>query len=234
MVEKLWCCVKKIKIKRYRKTRWFLLIASICIVIYVMMQGFNHYIEPQLLAVAKQHTGFAINNIVKEVLADMEYETADLYQIEKNNSDEITDITFDSRKLNELLYSSLNTIDESLLAAQDGKADPTTKNVFYEDGILYQVPIGYLTRLFFLYDKGPTLDVHMKVLNDVTGDIKTDIESYGMNSAMVKISLVIRVDAKVITFVSASELQNECEIPLVLQVVNGKVPSYAPYTMKGN
>ena len=190
--------------------------------------------EPQLLAAAKQHTGFAINNIVKEVLADMEYDTDELYHIEKNSADEIVDITFDSRKLNELLYSSLNTIDESLLAAQDGKQDPTTKDVFYEDGILYQVPLGYLTHLFFLYDKGPAINVHMRMLNDVTGDIKTDIQAYGINSVMVNISLVVKVNAQVITVLSTSELENECEIPLVLQIINGKVPTYSPYISSGN
>lgn len=198
-----------------------------------MFQGFNHYMEPQLLAVAKQHTGFAINNIVKEVLADMEYRTESLYKVEKNSNDEIINITFDTWKLNELLYSSLNTIDESLLAAQDGKEDPTTKDVFYEDGVLYQVPLGYLTHIFFLYDKGPNINVHMKMLNDVTGEIKTSIEEYGINSVMVNISLIVRVDAQVITVLSTNEIQNECEIPLVLQIVNGKVPSYSPYMSSG-
>lgn len=234
MQERRYYSVKKIKIKKYRKIRWILLIIAIVMALYYVFQGFNHYMEPQLLAVAKQHTGFAINNIVKEVLADVQYDTKSLYNVEKNGNDEIINITFDTWKLNELLYSSLNTIDESLLAAQDGKADPTTKDVFYEDGVLYQVPLGYLTHLFFLYDKGPNINVHMKMLNDVTGEIKTSIEEYGINSVMVNISLVVRVNAQVITVLSTNEIQNECEIPLVLQIVNGKVPSYSPYMSSGN
>lgn len=195
-----------------------------------IISNFNHYIEPQLLAIAKQHTGFAINNIVKEVLANMEYDTDSLLHINKNADGEITSIEYDSYKLNQLLYSSLNTIDKSLLAAQDGKKDPTTKDVFYEDGVLYEIPIGYLSHIFFLYDKGPKLRVRMRMLNDVTGDIKTESKAYGINSTLIQISLVVKVNAQVITFLSTSEMESSCSIPIVVQVVNGKVPALTPYT----
>lgn len=191
---------------------------------------FNRYMEPRLLAIAKQHTGFAINNIVKEVLADIEYDTEDLYHIQRSDNGDITSIEYDSYKLNQILYSSLNTIDESLLAAQDGKKDPTTKDVFYEDGVLYEVPVGYLTHIFFLYNKGPKIKIRMKMLNDVTGEIKTESKPYGVNNTMIRISLVVKVNAQVLTFLSISEMENSCEIPLVIQIVNGKVPSILPYT----
>lgn len=221
--------MKKVKIKKFKKIR----IAAICIVIllvcFYIVRSFNHYIEPQLLAIAKQHTGFAINNIVKEVLADLEYDAGSLFHINKNTDGEITSIEYDSKKLNRLLYSSLNTIDKSLLAAQDGKKDPTTKDVFYEDGVLYEIPIGYLSQLFFLYDKGPKMQVRMRMLNDVTGEIKTESKPYGINNTLIQISLVVHVDAQVITFLSTSEMKNTCELPLVVQVVNGKVPTITPY-----
>lgn len=222
--------MKKVKIKRFKKTR----IACVCIVVVLVcsmiVRNFNRYMEPQLLAIAKQHTGFAINNIVKEVLADMEYDADSLLHINKNADGEITSIEYDSYKLNQLLYSSLNTIDKSLLAAQDGKKDPTTKDVFYEDGVLYEIPIGYLSHIFFLYDKGPKLHVRMRMLNDVTGEIKTESKAYGINSTMIQISLVVKVNAQVITFLSTSEMESSCELPIVVQIVNGKVPAITPYS----
>lgn len=195
--------------------------------------AFNRFTEPQLQAIAKQHVSFAINNIVKEVLADMEFNQEDIVKVNKDN-DHITSIDYDSYKLNQILYAALNTIDESLLAAQDGKKDPTTKDVFYEDGVLYEIPVGYLTHLYFLYDKGPKIRIRMKMMNDVTGEIKTTTEPYGINSTMVKISLLVHVDAQVLTFLSTGELTSSCEIPLVLQIVNGKVPDVSPYSINGS
>lgn len=199
-----------------------------------MITAFHHTFEPQLQAIAKQHTGFAINNIVKEVLSDMEYKSEDLLRVERNSANQITSVEYDSAKLNALLYSALNTIDESLLAAQDGKKDPTTKEVFYEDGILYEVPIGYFTKTYLFYDKGPKVKIRMKMLNDVTGEIKTEAKPYGINNTMIKISLVIHVDAQVITFLSVSEYKTKMELPIVIQVVNGDIPEITPYVLTNN
>ena len=44
------------------------------------------------------------------------------------------------------------------------------------------------------------------------------------------VSLVVKVNAQVITFLSTSELETKTEIPLVVQIVNGQVPDFAPYS----
>lgn len=186
--------------------------------------------EPQLQAVAKQHAGFAINTIVQKVIANIEYDANSLYSIEKDSQGNIVQVQFNSYEMNQLLYKMLETIDASLLAAQDGEKDPTTDQVFYEDGVLYEVPIGYFTNLFFLYSKGPKLKVKIRMMNDVTGELKTSVEEYGINSSLVKISLSLKFDAEVLTLFSSSSLQDENEIPLVIQVISGNVPSYVPYT----
>lgn len=223
-------CMRKIRHIRFKKQK-IILLCFLCIaIIGYSVHAFNHFTEPQLQALAKQHVGFAINNIVKEVLSHTKFDHDDLVQVHKSG-DSITSVDYNSYKLGQILYAALSTIDASLLAAEDGKKDPTTKNVFYEDGVVYKVPAGYFTHIFFLYDKGPTLHIKMKMLNNVTGEIKTKQEPYGINSTMVTISLVIRIDAQVLTFLSTTPLTTKCEIPVVIQVINGKVPNYVPYSI---
>lgn len=222
--------VKKIKKKKGRKIKLLAILVLLGMMTFYSLKSFNRTIEPQLQAMAKQHAGFAINNIVKEVLSHMDYDSSEFLKVDRDGNQQITSIEYDSDRLNSVLYSALNTIDASLLAAQDGEKDPSTKEVFYEDGILYEVPLGYFTHLYFLYDVGPNIKVRMKMLNDVTGEIQTEATSYGINSTLIKISLTIKVDAQAITFMGAQEYQYETQIPLVVQVVNGKVPSYTPYT----
>lgn len=223
--------LRKIKKIKAKKTKFIILALVLLISTWYLVHSFNSIMEPQLQAIAKQHTGFAINNIVKEVLADMEYDTNDLLKIERNEAQEITSVEYDSKRLNQILYSALNTIDESLLAAQDGKQDPTTKEVFYEDGILYEIPLGYFTKSYLFYDHGPKIKVRMKMLNDVTGEIKTKAEAYGINNTLIQISLNVHVDAQVITFMSAKEYKTSMELPLVVQVINGNVPDMSPYAL---
>ena len=66
-------------------------------------------------------------------------------------------------------------------------------------------------------------------MNDVTGEIKTSVEPYGINSSLLKITLLLKIDAEVLTLLSSSSLQDENEVPLVVQVISGNVPSYTPY-----
>lgn len=224
--------MKKIKRIRAKKTKALAVFFVLCIGSWYLMHSFNRFVEPQLQAIAKQHTGFAINNIVKEVLADMEYDSNDFLKIERNANAQVTSVEYDSNKLNQMLYSALNTIDASLLAAQDGKKDPTTKEVFYEDGIIYEIPLGYFTKTYLFYDRGPKIKVRMKMLNDVTGEIKTEAKAYGINNTLIRISLFVHVEAQVITFMSANEYECSMELPLVIQIVNGDVPQITPYSMK--
>lgn len=224
--------MKKVKLKKFKKVRRIGISIIIFLLFIISTRSFNRYIEPQLLAIAKQHTEFAINNIVKEVLSDMNYTPEQLYESHANNAGEIVRIDYNSHTLNKLLHSALNTIDKALIAAQDGKEDPTTKNVFYEDGVLYEIPLGYVTNIFFLYDKGPKVNVRMRMLNDVTGEIKTESKPYGINNTMLEIKLAIKVKAQIITFLSTTEMESICELPLVVQIINGKVPDMIPYTAK--
>lgn len=185
--------------------------------------------EPRLEALAKQHVSFAINNIAKQVLKDMEYDSESFIKPTLDENGNMISISYDSYELNQVLYNALSTIDESLLAAQDGKKDPITNEVFYENGIFYRIPVGALSGVPFISNMGPSIPVKMQLINDVTGRIEISSEAYGVNNTMIQISLKISIDAQAVTVLNVSSIQMEMEIPIVMQLVNGKVPSYLPY-----
>ncbi len=220
---------RKKKKRKLKLSFWkavFLLFAALAI---YTIRNFNVYMQPRLEALAKQHVSFAINNIEKQVLKNLEYDPDTFILPSYDEKGNIISISYDSYQLNQILYSALNTIDDSLLAAQDGREDPITHEVFYENGIFYRIPVGALTGIPFLANFGPSIPVKMQLLNDVTGRINITSEAYGINNTMIKISLVISVNAQVVTVLNVSEIQLETEIPIVMHLVNGKVPSILPY-----
>ena len=100
-----------------RKTHWlrnrFLLITAILSGLFVLwIRSLNDYMEPRLQAIAKQNVIFAINNITQAVLADMEYDPSSLIHVTTLPDGTISSIEYDSYRLNQILYTSLNTIDE--------------------------------------------------------------------------------------------------------------------------
>lgn len=221
--------MRRVRIKKYKNVKRTLIVAVAGFLVYGMFLVFNRCIEPQLNAFARQHAGFAINNIVKQVINNLEYDPENLYKTRIGENGEITQVVFDSYQLNQLLYEALDTIDTSLKAAQDGKKDPVTQSVYYEDGIVYEIPIGSLSNIFFLANKGPKLKVHIRMFNDVGGEIETKIEPYGVNSSLVSIILKVEIEAEAITMMSITPFKESSEIPLVVQVISGKVPSYNTY-----
>ncbi len=116
------------------------------------------------------------------------------------------------------MYSALDTIEVSLHAAQDGEEDPLIKEVFYDDGIVYKIPIGYLTGVYMFHDAGVQIPVRMRILNEVTGQIKTETKPYGVNNTVMIINLQIQVHAQAVTFLGVDSFEMSTEIPLAIQL----------------
>lgn len=193
------------------------------------VNSLNTYMEPRLQAIAKQNVIFAINNITQAVLKDIEYDPNTLISVDKNPEGTISSIQYDSYTLNQILYTALNTIEESLNESDDGLVHPDGEEIFFKNGAVYECPIGYLTKIPFLSNVGPRIPIRLKMLNDVTGEIKVDSQPYGMNNTLVKVVMKVSVKTQVITVLTTSEMESQTEIPIILQVVNGKVPEVAPY-----
>ncbi len=223
-----------IKDKRFRKQKYIAILVIVVFLVFGLLYRMNTMIEPQLQAAAKQYTGSAINRIVKKVLSKLDYQSDSLYTLYRNDKGEISDILYDSYQLNQLLYSALDTIEVSLHAAQDGEEDPLVKEVFYDDGIVYKIPIGYLTGVYMFHDAGVQIPVRMRILNEVTGQIKTETKPYGVNNTVMIINLQIQVHAQAVTFLGVDSFEVSTEIPLAIQLVQGNIPAYINYLPSDN
>ncbi len=218
-----------IRDKKFRKQKYIVLFIISMLLLSGLLYRVNVMMKPQLQAAAKQYTGSAINRIVKKVLTKLEYQSDALYQLYRNDEGEISDIQYDSYALNQLLYAALDTIEASLHAAQEGKEDPLVKEVFYDDGIVYKIPIGYLTGIYMFHDFGIQIPVRMRVLNEVTGRIKIETKPYGVNNTVMMINLQIQIHAQAVTFLGVDAFEMSTEIPLAVQLVKGDVPAYINY-----
>lgn len=219
---------------RKKRTHWLrnrILFVSILLLFLFSwwIQSLNTYMEPRLQAIAKQNVIFAINNITQAVLSDLEYDPNTLIQVDKNKDGAILSIQYDSYTLNQILYTALNTIEKNLEESDDGKLYPDGEEIFFKNGAVYECPIGYLTKIPFLSNVGPRIPIRLKMLNDVTGEIKVDSQPYGINNTLIKAYMKISVKTEVITVISTSEMETQTEIPIILQVVHGKVPEVLPY-----
>ena len=226
MFDLAWKRKKRCFSYRKRRIRRRLTLAAICVALigYGVIRAFNEWIEPQLQVVARQQSSIALNNITTRIIASMTYDSRSLVRIERDEQGYITTLDVDTNALNELLYEMLQTVDASLEAAQEGKNDPTLDQTLYETGVLYQLPLGYLTHLPFLSSVGPKIDIRFRMMNDVRGYFRLNCEPYGLNNTLLRLDLVIELKAEVLTVLSISEYAHTIELPIVMEIIHGQVP----------
>lgn len=210
-----------------------MLLAALCsaAIAYGGVRAFNRWIEPQLQVIARQQSSIALNNITTRILASMTYDSSALVRIERDEQGYITTLDMDTNALNELLYEMLRTVDASLEAAQEGENDPTLDQTLYENGVIYQLPLGYLTHLPFLSSVGPKIDIRFRMMNDVSGHFQLNCEPYGLNNTLLRLDLVIELKAEVLTVLSISEYAHTIHLPIVMEIIHGQVPqAYQSWT----
>ena len=189
----------------------------------------NEWIEPQLQAYAKQQVRLAINHVVSTVLEHISYDTSTLIEVEKDEQGNAISREYNSNALNKILNQALESIHLSLLAAQNGEKDPMLNKIFFNEGIIYQLPIGYLTNISFLSSSGFKIPIKMRTLNDVSGELHIINEPYGYNNTMIKIMLELEIQAQVITVLNIEKINVHKEIPIIIQVIQGEIPDYIPF-----
>jgi len=141
-----------------------------------------------------------INNSIHEYTGKNDIN--DLFIVRYNNSGEIILIDFDSKKSSEILRNITNLIEYSLKKIEEGNVE-ILKN-YYSDynynllkrGIVVEVPFGASFNSSFLNNIGPKIPVHISFARSVETGFSTDVVEYGMNNALLKLNINIKITHK--------------------------------------
>ena len=74
-------------------------------------------------------------------------------------------------------------------------------------------------------DLGPKIPVKASVIGNVTSNIKTDLEEYGINNTLLKIYINVEININFIMPFVSQNIKVENEVPLVVKLINGRIPS---------
>ena len=111
---------------------------------------------------------------------------------------------------------------ENLPYLDDIEYDPTAM----EDngGIVFFVPLGQATNIPLLGNLGPKIPIRFHVIGNVQSNIIREIKEFGINSAMVDISIMIKVNVQVIVPLATKTTTIEQKIPVAMGIISGQVP----------
>ena len=149
-----------------------------------------------------------IEEIIKEEVVDKNY---DLFY-DSVSKDGVVISSFDVNKANIILSDTL----KSLRQISDDFSEEAKFTV--------NVPVSYLfiPSSYILSDV--KLNVSTSSLLYYDAKLKTDVKEYGINSSLVTLSIEINISYQVIVPLMFNVVENQIEVPLAIEVINGKVP----------
>lgn len=203
--------MKKLRKRRQKlpKIKVFALIALvISISIYI-----DICLRPLVITVAQYRIqnliSKAVNNAIITVMEETQYTYEDLVDIVKNDRQEILSVNYNSLHINKLRSELVKaTIDEA-------QKLPVT-NVY--------IPIGNITNIDILQNKGPKLKFTITPSSYVEADVESVFQHTGINQINHQIFIILKVTANALIPNYSTSVYSENKVCVAETVIIGKVP----------
>ncbi len=227
------------KFSRHRKFSIFIYsLVGIIIFTSLLLYYVGNKMWPVLVRYAKTDANHVITEVAnqavqKEIIQLLSDE--ELFVVEKETDGTITMIDFDSVILNQLLQKTNTIIQSYLLAVEEGNVDFLKENNITLDNVLLQklaegrialVPMGIATGNALLANLGPKIPVRIHFIGNVSSHVKSKVENYGINNALLSSYIQVSITAEVILPLSIDQIDLTIDIPLSIKMIQGKVPTY--------
>lgn len=200
--------------KKLKKITIILMIVLLITTIFLII-FYNKKMKPRLMSIAKikcKKIGIELisNNVMNSISNYLD--DNNLFEIVKNDKGNIETIDYNSKVINDILSISSKIGINNLKKLEEDK-----------DGIVTYLPLGIVTNNIFLEDKGPKIPIRLYLDGNVLTSLKTDIKEYGIDSALIEISIRIEANVKVIIPFESKEINIVNEIPISIKIVKGNV-----------
>lgn len=216
-----------------KKIIFVFLILTIFTVLSVSM--FGKLIDDKMADYVTEEVDKVSKILIRKILNDNfwnDISLDDLFVVNKNESGEIDLIDLNTKKVNDILGKSnsiilyyFNEFDKGNVELINKYSDVFNRYMVGEkSGLFINVPLGIAFSNPILFSVGPKIPVKILLTGQIESEILTNVRQYGINSILFEISIKIKVCEKIIFPFSNRYVDVELEVPLVVELISGKVP----------
>ena len=206
-----------------------LLIIIVIVIIFlslICLKYLNNKISPIVMDYSisemKRITSIIINrSINSDILGSLDM---DKLFITKTNNETIT-ITLDSVIVNKITDNVSDACEDNLRLVEEGKYNEL-KDKFNIGEEYFYVPSGIIFSNTVFSSISPKIPINLKILGNVTSNIKTEVKEYGINNSLVTISVDISVEMMVILPFKTKEVSINNQVPIAIKLIQGKIPEF--------
>ncbi|MCM1370881.1 MAG: sporulation protein YunB [Clostridium sp.] len=216
------------------------------IIIFLVFKIINDKVTPILLSYAeleaKKFASIIINKAIEKNVANNLTEE-ELYIINRNENGEIISIDFNSITVNKVLTKVTSSVQMNLKNLEEGNLDLLEVSddilMYYDKenlkkGIIFKIPTGVVFNNPLLTNLGPKIPVRFTVVGDVVSGVNTKVTNYGINNAMIELSVNIKLTIKVILPLSSENITIDTNVPIAIKMIQGTVPNYYSNGLNSN
>lgn len=199
--------------KRKIIVTFFIIVLIIIFVLYF----YSYKMMPLLIRYSKiKSKKIAIDIISKNVSDDVVkiLDKEDLFLVERDNLGNIETVDYNSKVVNKILSDTSKRVVKNF---QDLKS--------INNGIIMKIPVGIISNNVFIQGLGPKIPVKIILDGNVLTSLDTKVKEYGVNSALIEVSVKIEANIDVIIPFKTSEIKVINNVPISLKIAKGNVSS---------
>src|SRR5574344_1104342 len=200
---------KKIKISFINKFIVLLFVITF-IVIYLFIKIANT-VTPLLIDCAVIYAKKTSNKIISQAIKEVNCDIDSLYTLKKDN-EIIKEANFNTININNYLADLNLNINKKLEK--------------YNSKIVYKVPLKLIYNNPFISNLGSEIPIKINFINSISSNIKTKINNYGINNAVIEIYAQVTLEEAVIIPFKTKNIKVNMNVPLLIKIINGNIPNY--------
>ena len=217
------CTIFKMKITTY--------VVSIIVAVLLFLNFFNN----NLLSIYALYGKYQCNNISSKLInivveEQLTQDIKDKIVVYKNT--DYSTLDFNTSVLNSVSNNIIKNIQLYFYELEQGilsddifvRLGINVEKNKTKRGIVYEVPFSRAFNNIFISDLGFKIPVRYKLIGEITGQIVSDIKEYGINNALLEISLKVKSKVSVSLPLISEQDEFIVSVPLVVKLIQGKIP----------
>ena len=193
-----------------------------------MVHNFNKNISPKMVDIIEMKINKLSNDIIMDSFNNKllnDHDINNIIKITKNSKEEIVAVDFDLNQAYAISIDVTKNIRNSLTNDKNKfLKDEEILNYKKKDGYILLVPVGVASNNVYVANLGPKVPVKVRFIGNLVTGLSTKVKDYGINNVLIEVYMNISLNEEILIPYVNKKINNDCQILLSSQIVEGVVP----------